>query len=320
MRLTRVVAEISALCLVTGSIVYAGMFLWPQLASSTMEDIKAEQAGAESPKLLYKIGDALGPTRPNAVTVDAKGRTYVTDAGTAKVFVFSEAGRKISAFGGPGAGKTNLSFPNGIVVTQEGNLMIADSSNNDIKLFSPSGKYLKTILKPSKKIRPGVLTKGPDGLIYVSDLINNRILVIDEQGKTRRNVADAKNPLSYPQGTAVDAKGRLWVADSGNYAIRIFDPEGRTVKTITGGGNPSTSFSMVRGAAFDKSGQAYIADTISHQVRVFDSTGRQLSVFPSEERGFDGLVFPTGIFVDNNEKLFVVDRGANDIKVFSIKK
>jgi len=323
MRLTRVVATISALCLVTGLVVYGGMFLWPRLAGSSPEQLPITADGDAQKEILQyisSIGSGSGPTRPNAVAVDGNGRVYVTDAGAAKVFVYSMNGRQLYAFGGPGTGKKNFAFPNGIAVTRNGDLIIADSVNNEIKVFNEKGRYLRTLLDKSMKIKPGIISKGPGGLIYVSDLLNHQILVMDEQGKILRTVTDPEHPLDYPQGTAVDREGRLWVADGGNYAIKIFDARGKMADLIKGGGEPETPFSLVRGIGFDKTGRAFITDTIAHVIRVFDSEGKQLEVFPSSRQDPSRLVYPTHIFIDDQERLFVVDRGANDVKVFSIKK
>lgn len=319
MRLTRLVATISALCLVTGLIVYGGLFLWPDLAGSTPTSFNLTSDDS-STLYLYSIGDASGPTRPNAVVVDKKGRVYVTDGGTAKVIVYSGNGRKLFAFGKQGTGKSEFGFPNGIVVTDEGNLMISDSTNNDVKLFSPKGRYIKTIVPASKDLRPGYMFKGQDGFVYVSDLLNHRILVIDEQGKRVRTVSDPKNPLKYPQAAALDKMGRLWVADSGNYEIKIFNKKGQVIKKIQGGGKPETAFSMVRGIAFDRWGRAYLSDTLSHHIRLFDIDGNQLSIPEPASRPEDKLVLPTSLFMDSHGKLYVVDRGAGSVKVFFVRK
>ena len=324
MRVARIAASIAALCLVTGLIVYGGVFLWPGLADSnpilTDLGIKSENSN-KVPKFLYSIGDNEGLIRPNEVVVDGKDRVYVTDAGTAKVFVFTLKGKKIAEFGGQGSGKSQFGYPNGLAVADDGNLVIADSVQRNIRVFSPDGKYLKTLLESNVRtgmVKPGSMTKGRDGNFYISDLLNNRVLKIEETGKTVKVFSDSGGPLSYPQGTAVDKKGRLWVADSGNYSVRIFDNKGNVTDKISGGGEPETSFSMVRGLEIDSSGRIYVSDTISHRIRVFDASGRQVSVFPELTEGEGSLVFPTGLFI-NDGKLFVVDRGASDIKVFSLE-
>ncbi len=321
MRVARVAASVAALCLVTGLIVYGGVFLWPGLAGSNPVLTGLGIAGDDDksvPEYLYAIGsEGDGPVRPNAVAVDGKDRVYITDAGTARIFIYSSKGRKISEFGGRGNGKEEFGFPNGLVVAGDGSLIIADSVKKNIRVFSPEGKYIRTIMKSTAGVKPGSLTRSDDGIIYVSDLMNSRVLAVDEKGKVLREVPNAREALSYPQGTAVDGKGRLWVADSGNFSVSIFDHQGIFIKKITGGGDPETPFSMVRGIAVDKAGKVYISDTISHHIRVFDSTGRQISVFPGAEDGEASLVFPTGIFIHSDGRLYVVDRGAGDVKVFS---
>lgn len=315
MRFTRLAATICALSLVTGLIVYGGIFLWPGLAGSAPKIMDRNNDG---PRYLFSIGGVSGPVRPNAMALDKKGRVYVTDGGSGKVFVYSENGRKLAEFGHPGTGKSDFGFANGIVVTKEGNLMIADSTNNDIKVFNPDGKYLKTVLKSSDHVKPGYMSQGSDRLIYVSDLLNKQILVMDENGVKHRVVGTSEKPLSYPQGTAVDKNGMLWVADSGNYSIRIFDAKGHQVNEIKGGGQPETPFSMLRGIAFDQTGRAFIADTIAHKIRVFNSEGKQLYTFPTSEASKNLLIFPTTVVMGPGNKLYVVDRGAGGVRVFSV--
>lgn len=323
MRLTRIAASICALCLMTGVIIYGGIFLWPRLAGSTPS---YEVGGKKSPapEFAYSIGDATGPQRPNCAAVDKDGRVYVTDSAAGKVFVFGKNGKKIMAFGSKGSGAEDFEFPNGILVTRDGNLLISDSANKDIKLFSSKGKFIKIVYKEDN-VTPGYLSRGKGEEIYVSDLAGNKILVMNEKGKVLRTIQDEASPLKYPQATALDKEGRLWVADSGNYAIKIFQ-SGKVVQTITGGGSTKISFSMVRGIAFDQSGKAYVADTISHHIRVFDEQGKQLYVFPNEKSAADpsgsnnnNLVYPTSLSIDQN-KLFVVDRGTAGVKVFKMKQ
>jgi NHL repeat len=66
----------------------------------------------------------------------------------------------------------------------------------------------------------------------------------------------ATNPLSYPKGLAVDAKGNLWVANSGDNNILEFSSayKQETTGTITQGiSNPS-------GVAFDAQGNLWVAN------------------------------------------------------------
>jgi DNA-binding beta-propeller fold protein YncE len=66
----------------------------------------------------------------------------------------------------------------------------------------------------------------------------------------------ATNPLSYPRGLAVDAKGNLWVANSGDNNILVFSPGYAQQKadTITQGiSNPT-------GVAFDPLGNLWVSN------------------------------------------------------------
>ena len=81
--------------------------------------------------------------------------------------------------------------------------------------------------------------------------------------------------LNVPQDVAVDAAGKLFVADWGNHRIRQVSPDGiiRTVAGngslgISGDGGPATNASLERpsGVAVDAAGNLFIS--VSERVRV----------------------------------------------------
>ena len=52
-------------------------------------------------------------------------------------------GEYLSQFGGEGNRDHQLHFPWGLSVDNDGNIIVADSKNNLIKIFSPSGQLLR---------------------------------------------------------------------------------------------------------------------------------------------------------------------------------
>lgn len=76
-----------------------------------------------------------------------------------------------------------------------------------------------------------------DGLLYVADTGNNRIVILDGQGKAVRIVDGFDNQgrrdaFSGPSGLFVSAAGELYVADSLNARIVQLDAQGKLMRLL----------------------------------------------------------------------------------------
>ena len=136
------------------------------------------------------------------VGVDRSGNVYVTDASLHQVVRIDLAGHTAvlagtgtPGFGGDGgaAGAAQLNSPTGLAVDPQGNLYIADTGNQRIRLIGQDG-IIRTIA--------GTGAAGFDG----------------DGGAALTAV------LNAPTGLAVDAAGNIWIADTGNNRIRKLAP------------------------------------------------------------------------------------------------
>lgn len=161
--------------------------------------------------------------------------------------------------------------PKGMVVDTQGNLFIADSSNNAIRKIDNTGN-VTTFAGNPEGLQGSVNGKGqlalfyhpsdvvvtPSGTLYVADTLNHAIRSITAQGvvstlnaESIRSVdlfdghvelsGDFKDGklsealFNEPTGLALDAKGNLYVSDTGNQLIRYIDFTAGTVTTVAGG-------------------------------------------------------------------------------------
>ncbi|SFW60462.1 NHL repeat-containing protein [Amycolatopsis australiensis] len=99
-----------------------------------------------------------------------------------------------------------------------------------------------------------------------------------------------------PSGIAVDAHGRVWVADTGNDRVQAFTRDGALVRVIAG------RLKAPEGIAVDAAGNVYVADTGNRRVV-------QYSWWGGFVREFGNLVRPRAVALDAAGRLLVDDTG-----------
>jgi sugar lactone lactonase YvrE len=222
---------------------------------------------------------------PFGVAVARDGTVYVADAGesqrirriTPDGFVSTIAGGERGFADGPAAA-AHFDTPSGLALDATGAIVVADTGNNAIRRIAPDGS---------------VTTIAGDGTAG------------------HRDGPAAQARFNGPIGVAVDATGRILVADTYNDRIRAIDPGGR-VTTIAGSGDTGlldgpaaqAQFDTPCGLAIDGAGTIYVADTGNGVVRRIDSAGNvstPAGLLPGH------LDRPVGIAVDPAGNAYVAD-------------
>jgi len=225
------------------------------------------------------------------------------DALTPPVDPYAEGWRELTAslvFGSSGTALGQLQSPRGIAVGPEGFIYVADSGNHRIQKFTPNGQAVAAWGRestvetetgaPQGFLEPWDVAVAPDGAIYVADTWNHRIQRLDSSG----NLLDAwgafgqykpEDPagqgLFYgARGVAVNASGRVYVADTGNKRVQVFEPDGTFAFQWGGGGVVEGYLDEPVGVAFGPAGKVYVADTWNRRVQVFDENGVFLRQWP----------------------------------------
>ncbi|HMF09961.1 MAG TPA: NHL repeat-containing protein [Thermoanaerobaculia bacterium] len=109
--------------------------------------------------------------------------------------------------------------------------------------------------------------------------------------------------LAEPRGAAVDAQGRLWVADFGHSRVAIFDPRGGYLGGW-GGGRGNLEFQLQEPASIAIHGtDIYVADTWNGRIQHFTTAGEY------RETTLAGLYGPRGVAVGPDGSLWIADSG-----------
>jgi sugar lactone lactonase YvrE len=169
-----------------------------------------------------------------------------------------------------------FNHPHGLYVDSEDNVWVTDDHGGDGKghqvfKFSPQGKVLLTLGRagiagtgPDTFNAPTDVMVAPKGDIFVSDghggETNARIVKFSKDGKfitTWGQKGSGAGEFNIPHSLALDAAGRLFVADRANNRIQIFDQNGGFIAQWKQFGRPSGLF-------IDKSGTLYSTDSESN--------------------------------------------------------
>jgi hypothetical protein len=260
------------------------------------------------------VGVLKTPAGPSAT--DADGDVFIADTGNNVVRKITPAGvisviagtAGTAGYSGDGAAATaaTLKAPAGVAADGFGNVYIADTGNNVIRLVNANG-IISTFA--------GTGTAGSSGT----------------------GVAPTTATLNGPTGLAVDITGNVYIADTNNNEIRevsslnglITTLAGSTSSGFGGDGTVSTGITVALntpgGLAVDTSSNLYIADTGNQVIRkITASTGIITSVAGMGTKGGysgDGstataaqLSAPTAIALDAASDLFITDTGNNAIR------
>ena len=102
-----------------------------------------------------------------SMSVSSSGLVYITDEANSRVQVFDISGNYLSQWGSIGGSAGQFSAPANIAVGINGNINVADFSNNRFQQFSPDGAFLRqTTAVPYQNGK--VVTAGADGLLYTA--------------------------------------------------------------------------------------------------------------------------------------------------------
>jgi DNA-binding beta-propeller fold protein YncE len=297
---------------------------------------------------------------PYGVALDAAGKVYVADLQNQRIRLVAAGQVTTIAGSGPavpfgggfadGAALTVARFsqPRGVAVDSSGaNVYVADWYNHRIRLLS--GGQVSTLggdgtkgwvdgpAASSRFNEPCGVALGPGGQIYVADTFNHRVRMIagGQVSSVAGNGVDgfADGPagsasFSAPSAIAVDAAGKIYVAEYNGHRIRVIS--GGQVSTLAGDGTAglvegpaaTARFNCPDGLAVDAAGKVYVGDHFNHRVRVI--AGGQVSTLAGSSAGYlDGPAAqarfnkPAGLAVDAAGKVYVGDQYNHRIRVIN---
>ncbi|MEP7358349.1 MAG: NHL repeat-containing protein [Anaerolineales bacterium] len=207
-----------------------------------------------------------------------------------------------------GLSSISLANAQGVALDAQGNLYIADTSNNRVLEFNA----------------PLTTDRIADRVFGQADFTHN--------GSNAGGLGPSS--LSGPFGVAIDTSGNLWVSDSSNNRVLEYDDpltSDRVADFVVGQADfthnlanrgsliSSSGFNLPLGLALDAAGNLYVAEFANHRVLEFNTplstNGTADRVFGQSDFGHNNtgpatltnLAYPYAVAVDRHGNLYVAD-------------
>ena len=300
---------------------------------------------------------------PFAAQFDARGNAYICEMTNNRVLKV-DAGGRLTLFAGTGetgsggdggpAAKAQFDGLHNLAVDQDGDVYLADTWNSKIRRIDARTGIVSTFAGIGKH---GF--SGDGGLaaqaefsgiysiafdvrhenLYLADLENRRVRVIDLKSKTVRTFAGngfkgvpadgsdaASAPLLDPRAVAVAGSGDVYILERSGHALRVVGVNGK-IRTVVGTGRPGpwTPAENPRAATLrgpkhlcvDRDDNVLIADSDNCVIRKFlPRENRLILVAGTGKQGLGAaggdplktaLNHPHGVSVDGQGRIYISD-------------
>ncbi len=287
------------------------------VAGTGQQDYNGDSEVARDTNLYLPFGVALDPDG-NLLIAD-RSHYRIRKVDLRRGTVVTVAGNGVKMFAGDGGPATgaNLSFPHGIIVDKNDNLLISDKGNYRIRRVSPNG-IIQTIAGNGIRGNIGDGLPALKASIYgaTSLKLNNKgeMFIVSPSGFTSiiRKI-DEKNIMRKVLGT-VD-EDYLESISKSKYKGRVQTGELAVI----------TTFSDI---AFDHKGNMFISDRLNHQIRKVSAQGEITTIAGTGESAYYGdggpaseAAFrdPSALTTDKQGNLYIADGANNMIRKIDTK-
>jgi DNA-binding beta-propeller fold protein YncE len=250
---------------------------------------------------------------------------------------------------GGSATQARLNMPFDLVFDAKGNLYFSDAFNHCVRRIDAASGVIETVAGngtkgfsgdggPAKKAQlnePYGLAMDRLGNLYVVDRLNHRVRRVDAQTGVITTVAGdgstkysgdggpaALAGLVEPNGVALDAQGRLLIADVAGHRVRMVDFATGQITTFAGtgrgahagDGGPARNAAIfgARAVEVGPDGTVWIVEREGNSLRAVDpKTGIISTRAGTGAKGYSGDGGPASVATFNGPKELAVDPAGN---------
>ncbi|KAL7673092.1 hypothetical protein ACOME3_007964 [Neoechinorhynchus agilis] len=222
---------------------------------------------------------------------------------------------KIGQFGN-NAGQ--FTEPSGIAVNANDDILVADTNNHRIQVFSKEGHFIYQFGECGKRdgqlLYPNRVTVyKPTGEVIITERSpTHQVQVFSREGKFIRKFGS--DVLQHPRGVCVDNRGNIIVVECKVMRVFIFDMLGNILNRFT----CAKLIEFPNAVAVNAKDEIFISDNRSHCVKVFSYAGTFIRSIGSE--GITNFPIAIGIEDDGKGDILVADNhNSFNLTIFSEK-
>ncbi len=256
-----------------------------------------------------------------AVTDFKNNRFYLLD---------SKTGRVKKEIGEGGSGEGRFHGPEGICFDDRGDIYVADSGNDRIQKFTPSGAF---ILQCGERGDYDGQLRGPsdvavlDRVMYVVDSGNSRIVSFDDSGNYRKKIEI--EGLEAPRSISRGGPDTLLIADE-KKGLCIYHPSDGFTQWLDSWNDGRKKFSRLVAAVRDRDEYLYCVDFNRDSIQLFSPAGKRYSNLLVEIASVDVKKYPLVAFYLNirgrdgkpiygldSANFTVIEDGARPVRIYT---
>jgi DNA-binding beta-propeller fold protein YncE len=298
----------------SGPVISAGKFPCPPIASiiaiaePDTHSVLTFLTRGDKPQFLTRLGGqgrTLGSfVRPSGIAYDADSdRIIVSDGGNHRLEIFELA--KVDPC--PDSYAPNASR------------VVSARSVIGIGLDKISGQGFDGSQK--SPVEPGSLVRGKDGLLYMADPHNSRVVALDRNLNFVRSIGRRGNgdgELLVPTSISFSRDGEiLFVVDTYNFRIVAFRRNGEYLFHWGQAGIRDREFIHPFGITSGVDGFVYVTDDAANRVQKFDERGQHVKTWGRWGTEPGQFYKPKGIAQDERGQLIVADFGNHRAQIMS---
>uniref|UniRef100_A0A914Q028 Brain tumor protein n=1 Tax=Panagrolaimus davidi TaxID=227884 RepID=A0A914Q028_9BILA len=206
-------------------------------------------------------------------------------------------------FGSLGVADGQFTEPSGILVTTEGDIVVADTNNHRIQIFDSQCNFKLSFGEPGKRdgqlLYPNRIAVNPKNgdFVITERSPTHQVQIFNRFGLFIRKFGTTI--LQHPRGVCVDSEGRIVVVECKLMRVCIFSSVGHLLH----------QFSALKHLMFPNNicagpdNQLFICDNRDHCIKVFNYNGEYLRSI-----GGEGITnYPISVSIDHLGQILVAD-------------
>lgn len=222
-----------------------------------------------------------------------------------------------------------VNMPTIVTIGPAGRVYIAETSNNLVRIFSPSGSLLHSITGLSKPIS---LAVDAGGRIYIGNLGRGNVEVYDPSFTYLFKLGQGNEEFGQPNDIDIDASGLIYVVDKTQSAIKLYNSDGTYNSSLGQSGNDNGQFHHPISLAIDTATNELVVldlqqrpDTFNPDTLIDGARIQFLQVNGTFKRGYakfgydrdnGQLVMPMHIAVDDQSRVYVSESFMQKVMVY----